>query len=155
MNIPQVKIRLMLEAKKQGKIVERELKQTVSTWTGAKPKFESLAEVSGGDIVVITGPTGSTKAVNKFRWLDEGTKRRWAVMSNNWRSKTRPGSFKSRTGSGRVLIAGRRAMSNRNIGVRSGIKARKWTSTLQKRRTKPFTIAMIKAKNRGLRNIYK
>jgi hypothetical protein len=154
MNIPQVKRELEREAKNQAKIVEKKYKETTSTWQGEKPKFESIIDVGGSEIAILTGPTGSNEAVNKFVWLDEGTSIRWALMSSNWRSKTKPGKLRSGRGKGSVVIAGRRAMQRRNIRPRPGIKARNWTLTLQRQRRKPFTRAMIAATNRGLENLY-
>lgn len=153
MNIRQVRRELEKEAKNQAKIVEKKYADTTSTWQGDKPKFESIIEVQN-DISILTGPVGSGEAVNKFVWLDEGTSIRWAVMSNNWRSKTSPGRLRSGRGRGGVVIAGRRAMQRRNIRPRPGIKARNWTSTLQRQRRRPFTRAMIGATNRGLERIY-
>ena len=63
-----------------------------------------------------------------YGYLSGGTGIRWALMSSNWRSKTRPspGGLKAGPGRGRVVIAGRRAMTARNIKPRPGIKARKY-----------------------------
>jgi hypothetical protein len=153
MKIPQVRKELVKAAEKQAKITENKYKETVASWKGAKPKFQSIIEVES-DITVLTGPVGSTEAVEKFVFLDEGTKIRWAVMSKNWKSKTKPRQLKSGGGRGKVVIAGRRAMRKRNIKPRRGIEARKWTETLGKQRTRPFTKAMIQATNKGLENIY-
>lgn len=153
MNIKQVKRELEKEAQNQARIVERKYADTTKSWKGAKPKFDSIIDI-GNEIAILTGPTGSDEAVNKFIWLDEGTKIRWALMSSNWKSKTSPGRLSSGGGRGKVIIAGRRAMRKRGIGPRPGIKARNWTVTLQKQRRVPFTRAMIQATNRGLGNIY-
>lgn len=150
MKIDQVRRELLRELELEGRDVEKLYSETTRTWKGDKPKFESITDVSQEDASVLTGPTGSDLAVNKFVWLDEGTRIRWAVMSGNWRSKTRPGRLKSGRGRGRVLVAGRRNMRK----PRPGIKARGWTEMIQKRRKKPFTRRMIKAKNRGLDNLY-
>lgn len=145
---------MLNELRNQGRIVENEYKKTTQNWKGDKPEFESLIGLTGKDASVLTGPTGSQHAVDKFIWLDEGTRIRWAVMSSDWRSKTKPGSFRTGRGNGRVIIAGRRAMTNRNIAPRPGIKARNWTSTLQKRRKRPFTKAMVTAARISAETIY-
>lgn len=150
MRIDQVRLELLNALRKEGKEVKALYEQTTSTWKGDKPKFESLIGLTRNDATVVTGPTGSDKAVNKFRWLDEGTSKRWAVMSSNWSSKTKPGSLKSSSGSGRVVVVGKRRMKQ----PRPGIKARKWTEQIHKQRRKKFTQRMIKAKNKGMRKIY-
>jgi len=132
----------------EGADQRRVLRQTTKTWKGEKPKFETLVGLErgpSGSASVLTGPTGSDEAVNKWRWLDEGTKIRWALMSTDWRSKTKPGRFKSGRGRGRVVIAGRRAMTQRGIRPRPGIQARNWSQTLTKQRKRPFTRRLIRA----------
>lgn len=139
---------LRAEGRDQRKVLE----PTVATWKGEKPDFESLIGLergANGSASVLTGPTGSEKAVNKWVWLDLGTRIRWALMSRDWKSKTRPGSFRSGGGRGRVVIVGRRAMARRNIRPRPGIKARGWSEEATKRRRRPFTRRMVKAMQVG------
>lgn len=139
------------EARKQKKL----LNQTTSTWSGEKPTFESLIDLSsGGDATVVTGPSGGTKAVNKWTWLDQGTKIRWALMSSDWRSKTRSGTLKSGRGSGSVILAGKRAMQARNIRPRPGIVARGWSIMITKMRRRPFTKLVIKAMQKGSKRLF-
>lgn len=156
MNLKQVRLEVLNALRKEGRTVENEFKKTVATWSGEKPKFESLVglERPPGSASVLTGPTGSNKALNKFKWLDEGTATRWALMSGDWRSKTKVGRLKSGSGSGRVVIAGRRAMQARGIAPRKGIEKRGWTPLIQKRRRKPFTRGMVKAMQKGASKIY-
>lgn len=71
-----------------------------------------------------------------YGYLSRGTKVRWALMSGDWQSKTRPGRFKPGPGRGRVVIAGRRAMQRRGIGPRPGIKARNYPQQVIKREGK-------------------
>lgn len=125
-------------AEDEGREHQKILNQTTASWTGDKPKFESLTDVSGGSASVLTGPTGNTMGVKKWNWLNEGTRVRRAVMSRNWRSKTRPGSFSSGSGRGRVVFISKRIS-------RPGIKARGWTDKLTKQRHQPFTNRMIRA----------
>lgn len=142
------------ELEKEAAIHKRELEKTTATWRGDKPGFDSLTEVGGGGVTIITGPVGNTKGVNKWTWLNGGTKKRWALMSGNWRSKTSPGKFGSGPGRGRVVIAGRRAMQRRGIAARPGIEARDWTGKLEKQRKKPYMRNMIKAANRAAKRAY-
>lgn len=122
------------EAKEQ----QKTLNETTATWTGDKPTFDSITDLSGGDASVLSGPGGNTMGVKKWNWLNEGTSVRRAVMSKNWRSKTTPGSFRSGGGSGRVVFISRRIS-------RPGIKARGWTQKLTNQRRQPFTNRMIQA----------
>lgn len=138
----------------EGKETEKALAPTVSSWTSDKPRFDSIIDTTGGDASVLTGPVGSEMAVKKFRWLDEGTSIRWALMSRDWRSKTRVGVLKSGRGRGKVVIAGRRAMTARNIGPRPGIEGRGWTELVRKRRKPKFTRAMVAAMQEGARKLY-
>jgi hypothetical protein len=83
----------------------------------------------------------NSKTGFRFIWVDgeiysyvsEGTSIRWALMSRDWRSKTRPGRIPPGAGRGRVVIAGRRAMMARGIQPRRGIEGRKFDKQIAKR----------------------
>ncbi len=150
MNLKRVREELLKALEAEGRETQKLYEQTVSTWQGDKPTFESLVEVGSSDVTVLTGPNGSEMALKKFKFLDEGTSKRWALMSSDWQSKTRPGVLKSGQGRGRVIVIGKRRMRR----PRPGIQARDWTEKIGKQRHKPFIQAMIKAKNRGLDKLY-
>jgi hypothetical protein len=156
LKVDEIRLEILNALRAEGRDQRQELEKTTQTWKREKPKFESLIglERPPGGASVLTGPTGSDKAVNKWTWLNEGTKIRWALMSRDWRSKTTVGKFSSGPGRGGVVIAGRRAMTARNIRPRPGIKARNWTTILQKRRRRPFTRRMIKAIQRGAAKVF-
>jgi hypothetical protein len=147
MRLKEVRLELLNALRAEGKENEKLLEQTWATWKGDKPKAETLIGLTTKDASVLTGPNGSEDALNKFKWLDEGTCVRYATMSQDWKSKTTPGKLKSGRGRGRMLFVNKRR-------PRPGIKARGWTELIQKRRRRPFTNAMIKAKNRGLDKLY-
>jgi len=157
LRVKEIRQEILNELRKEGTDQRRVLNPTIRTWQGEKPKFETLVGLDRppGGATVLTGPTGSEKAVNKWRWLDEGTRIRWALMSGNWRSKTRPGSFSAGRGAGRVVIAGRRAMMARNIRPRPGIEARNWSKILTEQRRRPFTRRIIAAMQRGSAKAFK
>lgn len=73
-----------------------------------------------------------------YFYLSRGTKVRWALMSSDWRSKTRPRRIPAGRGRGRAVVMGRRAMMARGIGPRPGIKARKFDKMIARKRNKPF-----------------
>jgi len=154
MRVDNIRFEMMRELEKQGKETEREFEKTVESWKGDKPKFESLTNLTGSDAELLTGPTGNKKALDKFKWLDEGTGIRWAVMSKDWQSKTRRRFVGSGSGRGRVVIMGRRAMQKRHIAPRPGIEAREWTPTIQARRKPKFISAMLAATRRGAERLY-
>ena len=149
LQVDAIRLEILNALRREGTEHKKILRKTVETWQGEKPKFETLIGLSGQDATAITGPVGSDKAVNKWHWLNGGTKIRWALMSRDWRSKTTPHKYQSRRGAGRVVIAGRRAMQSRGIAPRPGIKARGWSEDLTKQRKRPFMRAMIKAMQRG------
>jgi hypothetical protein len=74
LKIKQIQLNLLNELRREGKEIEKLMDKTTRTWQGEKPKFESLVDVSGKDVTVIVGPTGSDKAVNKWVWADQGTR---------------------------------------------------------------------------------
>ena len=154
LKVDAIRLEILNELRKEGTVHRKELNKTTATWKGERPKMESLFGLSKGDATVVTGPTGSDKAVNKWVWLNDGTKIRWALMSNDWRSKTTPRRFKSGRGRGRVVVAGKRYMLRHGIPPRPGIKAREWTVLLTKRRKRPFTRRMIKAMQRAAKKAF-
>ena len=94
---------------------------------------------SSQTMTIVTKPT---KGVKKWRWLNEGTRVRRALMSRDWRSKTKPGRYRSGPGRGKMLFVSRKL-------ARPGIKPRGWTPKLMKSRRKPYTRRMVKAMQRG------
>lgn len=113
--------------------------KTVKTWKD-KPTFakDPPVLVTGDQLGVTVRPNLDKPAGMHWMYLDQGTRIRWAVMSSNWRSKTRVKWLGSGAGRGMVVIFGRRAMQKRNIKPRPGIKARHWSKTIQKMRSKKF-----------------
>lgn len=153
LKVDAIRLEILNELRKEGTVQKKELDKTTATWKGAKPTFKTLTGLSrglGGGASVATGPGGNTEGANKWHWLNGGTKKRWALMSGNWKSKTKPGSFKSGGGRGRVVVVGRRHMAR----PQPGIKARGWADKLQKQRKKPFTLRMIKAMQRAGKNAF-
>lgn len=148
LKVDAIRLELLNALRKEATAIKKEYQKVVNTWDDA-PKFDSAISLTGGNASALVGPTGSQKQVNKFLWLDKGTRIRWALMSKDWRSKTRPGGLSSGPGGGRVVVAGRRAMQARNIAPRPGIQARNWTTLIAQRRKRPFQRAMVKAMQVG------
>jgi len=147
LQVEAIRKELLLELGKEAKDQQKELDKTTKSWKGDKPKFTSEIDVGGDNVAVVTGPAGSSMGVKKWNWLNEGTRVRRALMSRNWKSKTRPGYLGSGGGRGRVVFISRRLS-------RPGIQARGWTEIVTKRRKQPCTNRMIKAMNRGAQKIY-
>jgi len=131
---------LRAEAKEQLKLLQK----PTDSWKGSKPRFKSIVIATPKQIGAHTFADLGTEGGKKFMWLDEGTKVRWAVMSGDWRSKTRVGSWKSGGGKGRVVIYGRGAMMKRKMKARPGIKARGWTKLATQERKIPFRNRMAR-----------
>lgn len=138
--------------KAEAEKLKREFRKTTKTWR-RKPKFTQLAPVRGvehtGEAAVLVGTDDPI-----YRYLDQGTRIRWAVMSRDWQSKTSPRMIGSRPGRGRVVIAGKRAMLKRGIRPRPGIKAREFAKTIQKLRERPFKRRMEQAMKRAAEQVF-
>jgi hypothetical protein len=133
-----IKTKIMAELMAEGKEISKAMQQPTETWKGSKPRFKIIRISSSQQIGVHVYPDRTSLGGQKYVWLDEGTRIRWAVMSGDWRSKTRVGSWRSGSGGGRVIIVGRKAMNRRKIKARPGIKARGWTKMARKQREQPF-----------------
>lgn len=127
----------------EGKHHKKMLRLTTRRWTGSRPRFQSKIIVSGTKLFVTTAPRGGypptgRSGAAKWWYLEEGTEIRWALMSSDWRSKTRRAKLRSHGGGGNVLIVGRKAMSKRNIAARPGIEARNWRAEVIRLRSRKF-----------------
>lgn len=150
LQVDSIRLELLNELRRQGKETEAEFAKTVATWND-KPKFESEISLSGGDAMVLTGPTGSDEAVQHFEWVDQGTKphiirpRRGRVLrfSSKFTPKTRKGWIGSQRGgpSGDPVYA--------PVVHHPGTQARELSEAIQKRRKKKFTEGMVDAMQRG------
>ena len=134
-------LRVALE--EEGQQHKKMLRLTTRRWTGTKPQFASTTVVSPTKLFVETAPRGAyppsgRSGAAKWWYLEEGTEIRWALMSSDWRSKTRRAQLRSYGGGGRVLIAGRKAMTKRNIRPRPGIEARNWRAEVIRLRSRKF-----------------
>lgn len=117
---------------KNAKDIGYDLEQVSLTWEGAKPTVQTEAKLEQGQVF----PRAFTAAVWiraddsegywKYRWLDEGTRVRYATMTKGFVPKTRAGELHSWAGKGKMLFVSRKH-------PRPGIKARKFTKTLQRR----------------------
>ncbi len=87
-----------------------------------------------------------------YRWIDKGTPKRWAVMSRDWRSKTKPRFIGSGPGQGRKRIVGKAAMIKAGYKTpKPGIEARNFSLVIKRRHSKPFKKDVKEAVRIGLR----
>jgi hypothetical protein len=116
----------------------RLLNKTTRTWEGDVPYFVSEATVSPTQLTMTTGPHGEGKGAQKWKYLEGGTRVRWAVMGKGFKPKTRRAYLNSMRGKGGAVIVGKRAMMARGIKPRPGIKARNWIAEVNKERSRKF-----------------
>lgn len=117
--------------------IEVDLKKPTRTWNHSV-SFDK--KVSRSDKAII----GEVTTTNKiYRYLDDGTKVRFAVMTSDFQAKTRPGIIGSFSGKG--------GFSHLSRVAQPGIEARNWISTLGTRyektlarRAKPFLARGVK-----------
>jgi len=91
--------------------------KTTATWT-RQPTFAPRQTPRGWAVTV--------DPAYPYGWVDRGTRIRYATMSGDWKSKTRPGVMASYGGRGRVLFVSRKR-------PRPGIVARNFTDTITRR----------------------
>lgn len=145
MNLKRLK-RLLTDTKSFEKRVTGDFKETFSTWESDKPVLRSSSEF-GNDIVVKVFVFGDSKGTKKWIWLNGGTRVRYATMSQDWKSKTKPGVLKSGRGRGKVLYVNRRR-------PRPGIHAREWTLIIFKSRSPEFKNIIENNNQSGLKVLY-
>lgn len=146
MNINKA-INVMAQTMKQTgvrKNIQQNFNPTVKEWTGDKPDF--ISEVEKGNEVILhqIRLEGPDKAVPKWFWLSFGTSVRYATMTPDFQSKTRPGTLKNRKGKGGVLFIDRSK-------PRPGIEARLWHEIIARAAKPVYVKDLMKAlrKNKG------
>jgi hypothetical protein len=90
----------------------KNFKETTKTWTGAKPEFDAIITLQDPGPALFVGPTGNDKGVQKYRWLNDGTRKnypipkypkkggkRLAFMTTGFSPKTRVRTIGSTAGS--------------------------------------------------------
>ena len=155
MNIGLIRIGIRRELLKFAKeIAKEDFEPTYKNFDNDKPQVKQDVSAKQTDTHVRVEVTGDKKAIDKWRWLNVGTKRRWALMSSDWKSKTTPGQLNSSGGSGRPVLVGKRAFQKRGLRPRDGIKARNWTKIIHKKRKKDFKQRIIKGHRETVKKLY-
>jgi len=153
LRVAEVRKELLAAAEEEGKISAKELEKTVRNFRGAKPRFDTLIDVGASEVVVLVGPTGDAKAVQKWTWLDEGTEphiiraRRapYLRFRIGYNSGTRPGTLRTR----RAYYVGNSWRMARAVR-HPGTQALGWSKLVQDRRKPKYIAAMNKALRRGM-----
>jgi DNA-binding transcriptional ArsR family regulator len=143
LKVDAIRLEILNELGKQNTLTKQEYEKCTSTWTH-KPKFvveQHLRTDYAAGLV--------TTDDEVFWYVDKGTEIRWALMSSDWKSKTRRGYIGSSGGSGRVVVAGKRYMIRHHIDPRPGIKARDFSGMIYRKRVGQFGTAMRQAVKRG------
>lgn len=123
---------LIEEGREQAKL----LRKTTRTWKGDKPEFPQEVRVGPNQVTLSIEPSGDGADI--WRYLEGGTKMRWALMGKGFRPKTRRAFLGSSRGRGGAVIVGKRAMMARGIKARPGIKARNWRAEVIRERSRKF-----------------
>lgn len=153
LKVPKVRLELLNELRAEGRDEVRILRPTTDNWRGEKPDFDFEIGLTSREAVLLVGPTGSEKAVQKWVWLDEGTRKNYPITArrapflrfrSGYSPSTSPGSFKSR---GAVKYGG---WVQKKTVIHPGIVARGWSEMLQKRRKRPYRDRMLAATRRGM-----
>lgn len=131
----------------EGKEIKTLYQNSSSTWK-PKPKFRTDFRAKGLDASIKIS-TRDVRYVN----LDRGVKNRWAVMSADYRPKSKVRSLTASAGRGKVVIRGHQAMQARGIKPLK-IKAREFSKEIVKRRRPFFIKNMRSAMKRAARKSF-
>lgn len=118
---------------------DKQFAKGVQTWD-QKPKFKRTVSVNLNRVGFST-----TTDDRLYRFIHDGTRVGYAVMTDPWQSKTVPGRLGSRAG------VGGRAYLNLARPVRPGVKARNWSPLVAKTTEKRTLQRFNKAMARGAR----
>lgn len=140
----EIRLELLNALRKSNTKVLQAYKRTTATWQ-RPPKWEKQISLEGGKAMARVFTDSDV-----YRFIDEGTRLRWALMSRDWQSKTRVWNLDSGPGRGHVVLAGRRAFARHGLAPRPGIAARHFSRTIRRMLEKEFAPDMQEAINRGL-----
>jgi hypothetical protein len=143
MNVTGYRDEILNTLRSEGNEIKGLWQKSTKTWS-PKPLFKVVPRVSGNDAEV----TVSTLDKRVF-FVDQGTKRRWAVMSDPFSPKSRQRRLFSYKGKGKPVIIGKRAMQARGIQPRPGIKARLFSVEIRVVRRPKFFNNMRRAMGRA------
>lgn len=144
LKIDKTRLAILNALREQGDLVKRDLEKPLKSWSNP-PQIEVLIDLDSKAATVVIGPAGSDMQVNKFVWLDKGTKPHVIKAKNaprlafqtNFKPKTSPNSLASSSGSKSPPWAFAKQINH------PGTKPRNWTEIALSRRKKKFTKAMI------------
>lgn len=108
----------------------------VGTWEH-QPDFPVTDVSSGGNLTLNVGPSGDEKAVHIFRYVDEGTRIRYARMTIGFRPKSAPGNLLSGAGVG--------GFEELDFVPRPGIQPREFGKEIVKQLTDDFVADVRRA----------
>lgn len=137
------RVEFLAALRKTGKALDKRLSETTKTWEGEKPKFQTAIHLTTKEAWLQPMASGPAKGIAKWRWLDEGTRVRYAIMSRDWQSKTTPGFVGSGPGRGRRVFVD---VDN----PQPGIKPRRWSKIVLKEFRREFSAAMRAALRAGV-----
>ena len=134
---------------KEGAQIRKLLTQATRTWQPAV-RFRTDRRVAGLRAEVRV----STKDI-RFISVDRGTKKRWAIMSHDFKPKSQVRSLRASSGAGGTVIRGSKAMIARGIApIRPGIKARNFSVEVRKIRRPVFHYNMRRAMKRAAKGTF-
>lgn len=117
------------EIEREVKTIEKaaldDFKRTTATWKH-KPKFTATLKKEQDRITLTVGTDDL-----QYKFVDGGTRVRYAVMSKDFKAKTQPDVILSTPGKGKVLFVSKKH-------PRPGIKARHFTKWIMKSITPEF-----------------
>ena len=140
----------------EAKWARDQMKRTISGWQGVKPVIDMDASVKGGDLSYLVAPSGPAKGVQKWNWLDQGTRPHRITAKRaktlrfqvNYAAGTSPGSLDSYPGGSWGATRYPRSVWH------PGFPARGWTEMIYKKGTPRFQKAVIAATKTGAHKFY-
>lgn len=105
---------------------------TVATWKEHHPQFDVKIKYAGGTARIIGTTKSEDLDSNVWHWLDKGTTKRWAVMTNPFSPKTRRRVIGSVAGVGQMAFVISKKRRYKRPPWRPGITAREWTQAIKR-----------------------
>jgi hypothetical protein len=131
----RVRAYILNALKKESKTIKYYLNMTTENWKD-KPEFSDKLRYDMGNPRIFVAPVGTTRAVKYWSYVDKGTRYRWVNFVPGYVPMTQvPGSF----GDNRPHTTIKNYTILDRTRMKPGIRARDWSTKLQRYRL-PFLV---------------
>jgi len=146
LNLEKYRENIMKEMEIEVRTTKQMFQRTVKTWKKKAAFKTKIATSSKGEL---RGATYTESEI--YSYINFGTRVRWALMSKDFKAKTKPRILDSYPGQGRAILVGKKAFMKHGLKPRPGIKERRYDLVITRIRKPLFQKAINAAIRKAAR----